>query len=290
MKPIPESELIINNDGSIFHLHLFPHQIANDIILVGDQSRVEMITKYFDKIEHKAQNREFVSHTGFYKNKPISVISTGIGTDNIDIVVNELDALVNIDLKTRIVKTEKTSLNFIRIGTSGGLQSFLSAGDFLLSDTAIGFDGLLHYYQNSEKVRRLDFEQALIKHLNYKAELPQPYVVNANKELIDRLGEGYKHGATISASGFYGPQGRVVRLPIVNPKINDMISEFAFGNEKITNYEMESSAIYGLGNMLGHKAVTACLIIANRYNKTALTDYKPKMEELIIRVLDKLAE
>jgi len=289
MKQIPDSELIINNDGSIFHLHLHPNQLADDIIMVGDQSRVAMISKHFEHVEHKIQNREFVTHTGLYKGKRITALSTGIGTDNIDIVVNELDALVNIDLNTRTVKTEKKSLNFVRIGTSGGLQNFLSAGDFLVSDSAIGFDGLLHFYEGSERVRRCDFEKALIAHLSYKSELPQPYVTDADKKLVERLGDGFIHGVTISAPGFYGPQGRVLRLPIVNPEVNNLISEFSFGKEKITNYEMESSAIFGLGNMLGHKSATVCLIIANRYNKTALTDYKPNMEELVVKVLDRLA-
>ncbi|HOY38856.1 MAG TPA: nucleoside phosphorylase [Bacteroidales bacterium] len=288
MKKIADSELILNTDGTIFHLHLLPHQIADDILLVGDQGRVDMISKHFEKLETRVQNREFVTQTGVYNGKRITVISTGIGTDNIDIVVNELDALVNIDMQSRTEKPEKKSLNFIRIGTSGGMQPYLNAGDFLVSDTAIGFDGLLNFYHDSQRVCRSDYEESLISYLNYHTALPRPYVVDADKTMIDMLGEGLHHGVTISAPGFYGPQGRELRLGLVDPDINSKISAYRFGKEKITNYEMESSAIFGLSKMLGHKAVTVCVIIASRFNKTALPDYKPKVEELVQLVLDRI--
>ncbi len=289
MKQIPESELIINSDGSIFHLQLKPGQLADDVILVGDQARVATISKHFEIIELCVQNREFITHTGYYHGKRMSVISSGIGTDNIDIVINELDALVNIDFETRTEKSEKRSLNLIRIGTSGGLQPYLSAGDYLLSEKAIGFDGLLYFYQNSSEVRNIEFENSLVSHLQYHPYLPRPYVVDAHPQLIQRLGDEFIRGVTISAPGFYGPQGRELRLPVHDTHINEKIADFRCGSMAITNYEMESSAIYGLGNMLGHKAVTVCLIIANRANKTALTNYKPRMEELIELVLGRLA-
>ncbi|GAB4278538.1 MAG: nucleoside phosphorylase [Marinilabiliales bacterium] len=288
MKPIPESELIINSDGSIFHLHLKPEHIAKNIILVGDQGRVATVSSFFDKIDIKIQNREFVTHTGTYKGNPISVISTGIGTDNIDIVVNELDAIVNIDLKTRLIKDKHTKLNFIRIGTSGALQEDIPVDSFLMSKMAVGFDGMLNYYADREKVSNIDIEKKFIEFVNWNPNLAKPYFVNASDKLISKLGKDIRKGITISAPGFYGPQGRVLRVPVADPELNNKISRFDYNGDKITNYEMESSAIFGLSAYLGHEAVTVCAIIANRLRKEYSKDYKPVIKDLIKTVLDRL--
>ncbi|MCG8412300.1 MAG: nucleoside phosphorylase [Bacteroidales bacterium] len=284
-----ESELIINNDGSIFHLHLFPEDIADDIILVGDPGRVETVASFFESIELKKQNREFCTITGRYNGKRISVISTGIGTDNIDIVVNELDAIANINLKTRDRNKEHRTLNLIRIGTSGSLQANVNVDTFLMSKRSIGFDGLLNFYKDRNSVADIEFEEAFKKYVNWNKLLPSPYVVNASSKLIEKLdGDNITKGITISASGFYGPQGRKLRLPIVDSDINDKIEAFEFKNQKITNYEMESSAIFGLSNLLGHNAVTLCAIIANRPKGEYSKDYKPIVKKLIETVLKKL--
>jgi len=284
-----ESELIINKDGSIFHLHLLPEDIADNIILVGDPGRVEVVASFFDRIELRKQNREFCTITGAYNGKRISVISTGIGTDNIDIVVNELDAIANIDLNTRTRKECHKTLNFIRIGTSGALQTNIPVDSFLMSEKAIGFDGLLNFYANRNSVVDVDFEKAFKEHVNWNSLLPSPYVVDASEELIQKLDNPKIHkGITISAPGFYGPQGRQLRLPIIDQQINDKIEAFDFNGQKITNYEMESSAIFGLSKLLGHNAITLCLIIANRPLKEYSKDYKPFMKELIKTVLDRI--
>jgi uridine phosphorylase len=289
MRRIEESELIINNDGSIFHLKLKPEQIANDIILVGDPGRVALVSENFERIDHIVTNREFITHTGYYKNKRISVIASGIGTDNIDIVLNELDALVNIDLKTRTIKYKHTGLNIVRIGTSGGLQEDLEVDSFLLSHTAIGFDGLLNFYKMRDSVCEMDMEKEFISHLKWNPRLANPYFVKASDKLIKILDQDFNSGITISAPGFYGPQGRVLRLPIQDAEINEKIRSFRYDNHRITNYEMESSAIYGLSKLLGHQAATVCVIIANRYRKQYSKDYKPAVKKLIKVVLDKLA-
>jgi len=284
-----ESELIINKDGSIFHLHLLPEDIADNIILVGDPGRVEVVASFFERIELKKQNREFCTITGAYNGKRISVISTGIGTDNIDIVVNELDAIANIDLKTRTRKEGHKTLNLIRIGTSGALQTNIPVDSFLMSKRSIGFDGLLNFYANRNLVADVDFEEAFKKHVNWNHLLPSPYVVDASEDLIKKLdGPGIHKGITISAPGFYGPQGRQLRLPILDQQINDKIEAFDFDGQKITNYEMESSAIYGLSKLLGHNAITLCAIIANRPLREYSKDYKPVIKELIKTVLDKI--
>ena len=288
---IGESELIINQDGSIFHLHLLPEDIADTIILVGDPGRVEVVASFFDKIELKKQNREFYTVTGLFRNKRISVISTGIGTDNIDIVVNELDAIANINLKTRTINKEHKTLNLIRIGTSGSLQSEIPVDSFLMSKRSVGFDGLLNFYADRNSVSDLGFEEALKKHLNWNDLLPSPYVVDASEELIKKLdGDNITQGINISASGFYGPQGRQLRLPIVDKDINDKIETFEFKGQKITNYEMESSAIFGLSKLLGHNAVTICAIIANRRKKEYSKDYKPVIKELVKTILERLTD
>jgi len=287
---IPESELILNADGSIFHLHLMPEMVADTIILVGDQDRVEVISNYFETVEYKAKNREFVTHTGIYKGKRMSVISTGIGTDNIDIVVNELDALVNIDLKTRIEKENKTVLNFVRIGTSGALQADIPVDTPVVSEMAIGFDGMLNFYKNRNDISDLAMEKAFLKHTNWNEQLSKPYFVNASAKLLDLVGEGLRKGVTISAPGFYGPQGRVLRLETADMQLNEKISAFRYNDAKITNYEMECSAIYGLSALLGHNALTICNIIANRIRGEYSADYKVSLEKLIVLVLDRLSK
>lgn len=286
---IDSSELIINPDGSIFHLHLRPDQLSDNIILCGDPGRVNMISEFLHTKEFKIQNREFVSVTGKYNNKRITILSTGIGTDNIDIVLNELDALANIDFETREIKKKKTSLNIIRVGTCGGLQKNLEINDYIISKKAIGFDGLLNFYQGRKKVSDRDFENKFKKYVNWNSLLTTPYVVNCSSDLYNKINnDKFYSGITISAPGFYGPQGRKLRLNIIDPDINKKIESFSFKGEKITNYEMECSAIYGLSALLGHNALTVCMIIANRLKKKANTDYHERMENMVKLVLDRL--
>jgi uridine phosphorylase len=288
MRRIPESELIINHDGSIFHLHLKPEDIADTIILVGDQDRVEVVSSFFESIELKKQNREFITHTGTFNGKRISVVSTGIGTDNIDIVVNELDALVNIDLTTRFEKSEKKKLNLIRIGTSGALQEDIPVDTPVISEIAIGFDGLLNFYAGRNKITHHEMEANFKNHLQWNPQLTAPYFVDCSNRLLNKIGFDMRKGITISAPGFYGPQGRVLRLPIQDALINDKISSFTAQGLKITNYEMECSAIYGLSKLMEHDAVTVCCIIANRMRKEFSNDYKPVIKELILKILQRV--
>lgn len=288
MNRIGESELIINPDGSIFHLHLLPGEIADTIILVGDQNRVQTVSSFFDSIEVKKQNREFNTHTGTFKGKRISVVSTGIGTDNIDIVLNELDALVNIDLKTRLPKVQHTTLNFIRIGTSGALQGDIPVDTPVAAQIGIGFDGMINYYANREKINRQEIEDKFISYMNWQPKLATPYFVDCSASLLEKIAFDMTKGMTISAPGFYGPQGRVLRLPIQDENINQKLTDFAFGNKKITNYEMECSAIYGLSKLLGHNALTVCCIIANRIRKEYSKDYKIPVKALIETVLNRM--
>lgn len=286
---IKSSELIINADGSIFHLHLKPEQIADNIILVGDPGRVELISKSLTDIEFKASNREFVSTTGKYNKQRITIVSTGIGTDNIDIVVNELDALANINLTTREIKPVHRKLNFVRIGTSGGLQDYLPVNSFVISQKAIGFDGLLNFYANRDSVSDLPFEEAFRKHTSWRKQQTSPYVIDCSALLFSKIHQGDTiPGVTISAPGFYGPQGRVLRLPLADALLNEKIESFEYNGHKITNFEMECSAIYGLSKLLGHEALTICLIIANRIKKDANADYHQSMETLITTVLERL--
>lgn len=286
---IQSSELIINADGSIFHLHLKPEQIADTILLVGDPDRVKLIGKLLTNIEFEVQNREFVSTTGQYNGKRLTVVSTGIGTDNIDIVVNELDALANIDLVSREIKPVHRSLNFIRIGTSGGLQDYLPVNSFVISRKAIGFDGLLNFYARRDAVSDLPFEQAFRQHTEWGKQLTSPYVVNCSEKLFSKVnGPNILSGVTISAPGFYGPQGRVLRLPLADALLNEKIESFEFEGQKITNFEMECSAIYGLSKLLDHEALTICLIIANRVKKNVRANYHESMETLIIFVLESI--
>jgi uridine phosphorylase len=289
MKNFPPSELIINNDGTIFHLHLKPEQLADHVILVGDPDRVATVAAYFDTQEYSVASREFKTITGTYKSKRISVISTGIGTDNIDIVMNELDALANIDLVTRTEKKNFRQLTIVRIGTSGGMQADLPLGSFLVSEKSIGFDGMLNFYAGRDSVCDLEYESALTKHLGWNPQLAAPYVVDADPVLVERIAQhDMLRGSTISANGFYGPQGRVLRLDLADRQLNDKIESFRFQGHKISNYEMESSAIAGLSKLMGHKAMTVCCIIANRRVEAANTDYKPYIEKLVVAVLDRI--
>lgn len=289
MKYFPPSELLINEDGSIFHLHLKPEQLADNVILVGDPGRVATVASYFDSQECSVSNREFKSITGTYKSKRITVVSTGIGTDNIDIVLNELDALANIDLEKRTEKPKFRQLNIVRIGTSGAMQPEIPLGSFLISEKSLGFDGLLSFYAGRDKVCDLDFEEAFKKHVDWNPKLASPYVVDNDEELIERIGkDDMLKGVTISANGFYGPQGRVLRLDLHDSHLNDKIESFRHNGYKITNFEMESSAIAGLSKLMGHKAMTICCIIANRRIESANTNYQPQIEKLIQLVLDRI--
>ncbi len=287
---IGSSELIVNADGSIFHLHLKPEQLADHVILVGDPDRVKLIGNLLTDIEFHIQNREFVSTTGIFNHRRLTVVSTGIGTDNIDIVVNELDALANINLETRLVNPVHRKLNLIRIGTSGGLQDYLPLNSFVVSKKAIGFDGLLNFYANRDSVSDLPFEKAFRLHTSWGKQLTSPYVVDCSEVLYRKLHrEDMFSGVTISAPGFYGPQGRVLRLPLADPELNEKIESFSFEGQKITNFEMECSAIYGLSKLLGHEALTICLIIANRVKKEANSSYHESMETLVRIVLEHLS-
>lgn len=289
MHKIPDSELIINKDGSVFHLHLKPGQLANKVIIVGDPGRVDTIAAFFSEIECTAENREFKSVTGFFNNKRITVVSSGIGTDNIDIVMNELDALVNIDFHTRTILEHKTVLEIIRIGTSGGLHQNIPVDSFLLSERSIGFDGLLNFYQGRNEICDLDFEAYFTEFVGWNDLLTRPYVVESSNKLINKYDSNQIiKGTTISAPGFYGPQGRVLRLPIVDNDINDKIARFSYKGAIIANYEMESSAIAGLSKLLNHEAITICAIIANRVTKQYSKDYKPVVLKLIEYVLERI--
>lgn len=284
-----KTELITNADGSIFHLHLLPDEIADKIIIVGDPGRVETIAQMLDTVRVRKSNREFSTVTGSYRETEFSVISSGIGTDNIDIVVNELDALVNIDLATGISKEEPRSLTFVRLGTAGGLQHDLPAGSFIATAKAVGFDGLLHFYEGYEWCIDHMLADALAGHLEWPDTLAYPYAVEADASLLESIAAGMTKGITISAPGFYGPQGRHLRLEPFDVEINDKIASFRFRGERITNYEMESSAIYGLAKLLNHKALTICVVIANRVTGEFLTDYKPAVKSLARQVLDTLS-
>ncbi len=285
---IGDSELIINPDGSAFHLHLLPGQIADTIILVGDQGRVSMVSDFFDKIEVKKSNREFITHTGSYKGKRVSVVSTGIGTDNIDIVVNELDALVNIDFKERVVKDEHTTLNLIRIGTSGALQADIEVDTPVAAKIGLGFDNLINFYANRDKIVLQEYEEPFMKHTNWNKFLHIPYFVEASEVLLNKVAYDMTNGITISAPGFYGPQGRKLRLQTADPDLNEKLRAFEFNGNRITNFEMECTAIYGLSKLLGHNALTVCNIIANRYKKQYSSDYKIAVKKLVSQILERI--
>jgi len=288
MRIIPNSEFIVNPDGSVFHLHIRPEQLSDKIVMMGDPDRVTLTASFFDSIECDVRSREFHTVTGMYKGKRLTALSHGIGTDNIDIVVTELDALANIDFHTRTVKPEFRQLTMIRVGTSGGMQPHCPIGSYVVSEKSIGFDGLLHYYAHSQNVREEDFEEAFQKQVNWSPYHCSPYVVSADEELVERIGHDMIRGVTISAIGFYGPQGRHVRLPLADPELNAKIESFRYSHYSITNYEMESSAIAGLGKMMGHKCMTVCAIIANRVALESNADYKGSIEDLIKVVLERI--
>ncbi|RHJ93620.1 nucleoside phosphorylase [Parabacteroides bouchesdurhonensis] len=289
MRIIPESELVINADGSAFHLHLKPEQLADRIVLVGDPSRVTTVASYFDSKECEVSSREFHTITGTYKGKRITVVSHGIGTDNIDIVLNELDALANIDFATRTVKPQFRQLTLVRVGTSGGLQPFTPVGTYVAAEKSIGFDGVLYFYANSGKVRDKEYEEELIKQLDWKLTGLFPYVVSADHSLIEQITrDDIIRGVTIAANGFYGPQGRELRLPLTDPDLNRKIEAFDYNGSRITNFEMESSSLAGLSALMGHRAMTVCCIIAGRVNKNMNTEYKGSILNLIETVLDRI--
>lgn len=287
--PIAESELILNPDGSVYHLHIRPEMLAGNIIVVGDQGRVETISAHFDTIEHKVSNREFVTHTGTFKGKRFTVLSTGIGTDNIDIVLNELDALVNIDLEKRTIKEKKTNLRIVRIGTSGALQGDIPVDTYVASSHGMGLDGLLNYYAGLDLCDVPGIANAFMAHAGWTKGMPYPYVVKGSESLLNAIAHDQTKGITATAPGFYGPQGRQLRLAPALPDLNEKLGSFEFEGHRVTNFEMETSALYGLGNLLGHECATICAIIANRVARTYSKDYRKTVNELIRLVLERMA-
>lgn len=290
MAKIAESELILNARGAIYHLDLKPDEIANTVILVGDPDRVKQVSKYFDKLEFKIQFREFITHTGFIGGKRISVLSTGIGTDNIDIAVNELDALANIDFNTREIKSEIKSLNLIRIGTCGGLQPDIPVDSFIASTHGLGIDNLLNFYRNEQNEEEKQLLHSFITHTQMHSQIGNPYIAGAAASLIKNFVKDFFQGITVTCPGFYGPQGRVLRLGISNPDLNTRLTQFRFGQHRIVNFEMETSAIYGLGRLLGHQCLSLNAVIANRVRKEFSKDGKAAVEKLIIKTLDNISE
>ena len=286
---IRESELVLAADGSLYHIHLRGEQIADDVILVGDPQRVDMFKNLFDDIEHETLNREIHSITGHYKDKRITVLSTGMGTDNIDIVVTELDAAVNMNLERREAKAEHRSLNLIRIGTSGALHAEVPVGSIVASEYALGLDGLLNFYKHDTSVFDEEMTEAFCQHAALPQCFARPYIAKCNNELLQRLAFDCHRGITATAPGFYAPQGRQVRLETAIADINGVLTNFEHRGNKVMNFEMETSAIYGLSMLLGHKALTLCLIIANRESGTFLSNYKPHMEKLIVQTLDRIS-
>ncbi len=286
---IPESELIINSDGSVFHLHVKPEMLADNIILVGDPSRVSLVASFFDKITGEVSSREFHTIAGEFQGKPIMCVSHGIGADNIDIVVNELDALANIDFKTRTVKKQFRQLTMVRIGTSGSIQEDIPVGSMVIAGKALGIDGAFHFYKDSEKFRDIELEKEFIRQTEWKQEWNRPYIVDADKELTERIFTVGMHvGITITANGFYGPQGRVLRLPIADSNFEKTLSKFSYNGYRLTNFEMESAMLQGLAKLMGHKAVTVCSIIAGRLSHSANPNYKGSIEDLIKIILEKI--
>lgn len=286
MQRIAESEFILNSRGAVYHLNVRPEELANTIITVGDPDRVKEVSKHFDKVEHSLQHREFVTHTGYIGNKHISVVSTGIGPDNIDIVVNELDALVNIDFETRTTKPNLTSLNIIRLGTSGALQAHIPVDGFVVSTHGLGIDNLLHFYRHDNNEEEKQLLQAFITHTQAQDSLSYPYITGAGSQLLKHFVEGYHHGITVTCPGFYGPQGRVLRLGLSNPALIDQLTQFQFGQHRITNFEMETSAIYGLGKIMGHQCLSISAIVANRVKKEFSKDGSAAVENLIKKSLN----
>ena len=287
-KPIPSSELIINDDGSVFHLHILPEDLADIVIMMGDPGRVSTIAEHFDTIELDKQSREFHTITGTYRGKRVTALSHGIGTDNIDIVMTELDALANIDFKTRLPKAEHRRLTLLRIGTCGAAQPDIPLGSYILSHISIGFDGVLNWYKDGEKIFLMDFENAFVKHMDWPARFARPYFVRSSEKIIERFRDWTVKGMTVSAPGFYGPQGRNVRLALTIPDLIEKLESFSHEGYRVTNIEMESSALAGMAALLGHDAATVCLAIANRHVKESNPDYKPLMAQLLRRALDSL--
>ncbi len=285
MKSIEASELIINNRGAIYHLNLRPEEMADTIITVGDPDRVAAISKYFDHIEHSLQHREFITHTGFVGKKRISVVSTGIGPDNIDIVLNELDALANIDFDTRTIKSDLRNLTIIRIGTSGALQSDIPVDSFVCSTHGLGIDNLLNYYQHNNNDEERAILQQFVTHTQLNGGFSHPYICSAATGILKHFVDGFSHGITVTCPGFYGPQGRVLRLGLAHPHLVDRLTQFSFGNYRITNFEMETSAIYGLGKLLGHQCLSLNTIVANRVSKTFSKDGNAAVDILIQKAL-----
>lgn len=286
---IPPSEFIINSDGSVFHLHLLPEQLTDRIILVGDPARVNMVAEFFDTRTFEVSSREFHTIGGTYRGKPIMCLSHGIGPDNIDIVINELDALANVDFATREVRDKLRSLTMVRIGTSGALQPEITLGTPVIAAMSAGFDGVLNYYAGRNEVAHSDIEEAFREATGWNPLWAKPYFVDADASLIDRIGgDDMMRGITISAVGFYGPQGRCLRMPLANPDLNERIEKFEFNGKRITNYEMESAPLAGLGRLMGHQCMTVCSIIANRYNNKANPNYKSGIRDLIATVLDRI--
>ena len=286
---IPESEFVINSDGSCFHLHLRPEQLARKLVICGDPGRVDLIASHFDSKECEVSSREFHTITGTYKGKRITTLSHGIGPDNIDIVLNELDALVNVDFQTREIRKEHTTLEIVRVGTCGGLQPNVPCGTSIVSGISIGFDGVMDWYAGRDSVSDLDFERELTTYIGYPRKAAAPYVVRADEELASRIaGNDMVMGVTCSAVGFYGPQGRVVRLPIAAPLLNERLERFEYQGHKITNYEMESAPLAGFARLMGHKAVTVCSVVANRVALNSNPNYKTAIEDLVVTVLDRI--
>lgn len=285
MNKIEASELIINNRGAVYHLNLRPEELASTVITVGDPDRVKEVSKHFDKVEYSLQHREFITHTGYIGSKRISVVSTGIGPDNIDIVMNELDALVNIDLQTRMVKTKLASLTVIRVGTSGSLQADIPVDHFVASTHGLGLDNLLNYYQHTNNDEERALIQQFVSHTQMEAGFSQPYICSAAASVLKHFVDGFHQGITVTCPGFYGPQGRVLRLGLTNPNLIDRLTQFYYGNHRITNFEMETSAIYGLGKLLGHQCLSLNAIVANRISKTFSKDGNAAVENLIQKAL-----
>lgn len=286
---IPASELIINGDGSAFHIHLRPDQLRDNIILVGDPGRVDMVASFFDEIDYDVQSREFHTIAGKYKGKEVMCISHGIGPDNIEIVVTELDALANVDFKTRKVKDTHRTLRMVRVGTSGSLQEDIHLGDFVMATKGTGFDGILNFYADRDKVCDLDFERKFVEHTKWNKLWAAPYTVDADPELIKEIGrDDMVHGYTMAAVGFYAPQGRMVRLDLADPNLNEKIESFRYDGRPVTNFEMESACLQGMAKLLGHKALTVCCIIAERRETKANTDYKPSVKKLVQTVVERI--
>ena len=285
---LPESELVLNSDGSVYHISLREENVADTVLLVGDQDRVARISRHFDRIDAKIQHREFVTHVGTYKGKGITALSTGIGTDNIDIVLNELHAAANIDLKARRLKENFRQLNLIRIGTSGSLQDDIPAGGFIASQFGLGLDGLIYYYNYQATEEESELNKIINEHLQWNPDLSTPYLIKGSKELLNIIGHDMHKGITATATGFYGPQGRKLGLDLNNPSMNDTLQSFSHGGHRITNFEMETSALYGLGKLLGHNCCTCCMVLANRAKKEYVKDAQKAIDGLIETVLDRV--